>query len=1226
MRFRLSNLARWLTAMAGGSLILSSLAPLNSLPAQAVSADVVISQVYGGGGNAGATLTNDFIELFNRGTAPVNITGWTVQYASTAGSTWAATNLSGTIPAGGYYLVQEAAGTGGTVALPTPDATGSIAMSGTNAKVALVINSTLLTCGATAGNCFPNTDIRDFVGYGSANNFEGSGAAPVLSNTTAALRGGGGCTDTDSNAADFTSPAPTPRNSASPVNICGTPTNTPVVTNTPSVTNTPGTPVVTSTPTNTPAALLIRDVQGAQHTSPYLNQVVSGVTGIVTAKRLDSPSAATNNIGFYIQDPNPDTDEKTSEGIFIFTTTDIPSVQVGHSVTVSGTVREFRAGTANLSVTQIQANVAGIQVNSTGNAVPTPVVLGTGGRAIPNLVISNDNPTNNVEDVVGVNFDPAEDGLDFFESLEGMRVQINNGAVVGPTASFGELELLADGGAGAFGTRTPRGGILYSGYADGHPERIFLDDQILRPVGSDPAVLPNAHVGDTVPMAIGVIDYSFSNYKVQLETVPAIVSGNLQREQTAQQGTHELAVAGFNVENLDPGDVALFPQLATIIVNNLRSPDILSIEEVQDNNGATGGTGSPVTAADVTLNTLINAITTAGGPTYVYRQIDPVAHQDGGEPGGNIRVAFLYNPARVSFVDRPGGTSTAAATVVNNSGVPQLSFSPGRIDPTNSAWSASRKPLAGEFVFNGSTVFVIANHFNSKGGDQSLMGRFQPPTRSSETQRAQQATLVNGFVGDILAISPNANVIVAGDINDFDFSNTLNILRTGTANGNGSVELTNLYDLLAPSERYSYVFEGNSQVLDHILVSANLFNTTNPQYDVVHVNAEFADQVSDHDPSVARFTLNPPATATPTLTPTSTPTETPTPTSTPTETATPTSTPTNIPTETPSPTSTPTMTSTPTHTPTVTSTPTSTATATPVGGSFALRGFVALGAEKTQLFARGQVVSGNVGTNQSLPCSGPSDQCPEVILGPGAQMPAGSSLVGDTLLLRPQSQAANVVFNEKLGQGAVTGTSTSPITLPLLTIPSITPCTLGNANITVGGLQSLSITPGVYKEIEVRAGGTLTLQGGAYCVKSINLQPGAKLLFTGPSQVTVMEELDTAARVTVGPAPSAPTLSARDIVIRVAGVDNRNHGRGDDHRFGSQRAGDDDDEREDDEDRGRRHSSRAVDIGAHSVVKANILASSGEIRLGSHTNATGAFIGERVRAGVRATLTLDSAF
>lgn len=196
--------------------------PESSAPPQFLtgSPDIVISQLYGGGGNSGGQFTHDFVELFNRSASSVSITGWTVQYASATGNSWAAASLSGTIPAGGYYLVQLAAGSGTAAALPTPDATGTMNMSGTTGKVALVSSQTLLRCGSGTA-CLPSAAIRDLVGFGSsADSFEGSGATPTLSNTTAGFRAGRGCTDTDSNAADFTTAAPAPRNSASAHNVC----------------------------------------------------------------------------------------------------------------------------------------------------------------------------------------------------------------------------------------------------------------------------------------------------------------------------------------------------------------------------------------------------------------------------------------------------------------------------------------------------------------------------------------------------------------------------------------------------------------------------------------------------------------------------------------------------------------------------------------------------------------------------------------------------------------------------------------------------------------------------------------------------------------------------------------------------------------------------------------------------------------------------------------------
>jgi len=201
--------------LALGALVaLGVVFALVASPVHAASSDLVISQVYGGGGNTGAVYKNDFIEIFNRGTSPVNVTGWSVQYASATGSSWSVTTLSGTIPAGGYYLVQEAAGSGGTTDLPTPDASGSIAMSASAGKVALVNGTTALT-----GTCPGSGSYVDLVGYGSANCFE-TAAMAALSNTTAGLRAGAGCTETDDNSSDFSTGAPTPRNSASPANPC----------------------------------------------------------------------------------------------------------------------------------------------------------------------------------------------------------------------------------------------------------------------------------------------------------------------------------------------------------------------------------------------------------------------------------------------------------------------------------------------------------------------------------------------------------------------------------------------------------------------------------------------------------------------------------------------------------------------------------------------------------------------------------------------------------------------------------------------------------------------------------------------------------------------------------------------------------------------------------------------------------------------------------------------
>ncbi|HWO00570.1 MAG TPA: C25 family cysteine peptidase [Blastocatellia bacterium] len=575
-----------------------------------------------------------------------------------------------------------------------------------------------------------------------------------------------------------------------------------------------------------PAASRIHDIQGASHTSLYLGFTVSNIPGIVTALRTN---------GFFMQDPLPDSNDATSEGIFVFTSS-APMVAVGDAVSVSGAVAEF-GSSPNLTNTEIGSPTT--VVTSTGNVLPAPTVIGTGGRIPPTTIIDDDS-----SGTVGSGpFDPDNDGIDFYESLEGMRIQVNNAVAVGPRTSANEIAVIGDNGANA-SVRTSRGGIVIRAN-DFNPERIIIDDTLL--AGSTPAV----NVGDTFTTpVVGIMDYSGGNFRLLTTSALTAVSGGLMQESTIPQGTNEVAIATFNVENLDPSDGATkFNTLASLIVNNLKSPDIICVEEVQDNDGpANSGTVD----ASVTYGMLISAVQAAGGPTYQVRQINPVNNQDGGEPSGNIRQIFMFRTDRgVAFIDRPGGGSIIATTVVSGGSGPELSSSPGRIDPANPAFNNSRKPLAGEFTFNGHKLFLIGNHFNSKGGDDPLYGRNQPPIRSSETARIQQAQIVNNFVDSILALDANADIVVLGDLNDFEFSTAINTLKGGV--------LTPLIESLPQNERYSYNFEGNAQVLDHIMASNNLFNNVPFVYDVVHINSEFAVQSSDHDPSVARFTSAPTA-------------------------------------------------------------------------------------------------------------------------------------------------------------------------------------------------------------------------------------------------------------------------------------------------------------------------------------------------------------------------------
>jgi len=412
--------------------------------------------------------------------------------------------------------------------------------------------------------------------------------------------------------------------------------------------------------------------------------------------------------------------------------------------------------------------------------------------------------------------------------------------VVGPSNDFGEQYV----------TTKPSQAATIRGGAELLAENVIPSGrlEVVPANGSNPGV----DVGDVFSGAtIGPVDYSrFGGYTIAATTLGTVRKANLPRVVATAQSAKQLAVATYNVENLAPSDPdSKYQRLAEGVVTNLAKPDIVAVEEVQDD---TGDTDDGTVTAGQTLTKLTNAVVAAGGPRYDWREIDPVNDQDGGEPGGNIRVVFLFNPARVSFVARGGSSvnrSVTGTSVVKSHGDAALTLSPGRIDPTNPVWTTSRKPLAGEFTFRGNTVLVIANHFNSKGGDQSADGRFQFPAQSSAVQRAGQAQVVHDFVERILGVDRKANVVVLGDLNDYQFSPALSALRTGAADGSGPSILDDLISTLPVNQRYTYVFNGVSQVLDHILVTRGLGDV---QYQVVHVNAEYHDQASDHDPQVVR--------------------------------------------------------------------------------------------------------------------------------------------------------------------------------------------------------------------------------------------------------------------------------------------------------------------------------------------------------------------------------------
>jgi len=590
----------------------------------------------------------------------------------------------------------------------------------------------------------------------------------------------------------------------------------------------PDTPTVEPTDeTPMPEVDAIHKIQGANHFSPMEGETVTDVAGVVTVLRSD---------GFYMQSTEPDDDPATSEGIFI-ETDGVPTVKVGDAVLVSGIVKEKApggSGTDNLTQTLIDDVT--VEVVSSGNGLPAPTVVGEGGRMPPTQVIDNDS---NGYVSAKTPFDPDEDGLDFYESMEGMLIQINDALVVGPTNAYKEIVVVGDMGAHA-DVLSELGGLVIQA-DDFNPERIVLDDLLVE--------LPYVDMGDyaTEPV-IGVVDFDYGNFKILPFESVHFTSGGLSQEVATDPGDADvLRIADYNVENFSTNEPERVAKLADQIVNLMLSPDIIALQEIQDNNGAPNMDG---VAADQTYQAIIDAVVSLGGPTYGYVNIDPKAGNDGGISGGNIRNGYLYRlDSGLTLVDAPHGDAVTPVGILVQDGKPMLSLNPGRIDPENRAFDQSRKPIVVQFLYKGESLFLINNHFNSKGGDMPLFGKVQPPRLETEAQRVQQAQVVFDFVSALLAVDPTARVIVLGDLNDFQFSPPLAVLKTDGL-------LTDLVETLPVEERYTYVYDGNSQVLDHIMVSESLLSALS-EFNILHINSgyDIEQRFSDHEISLATFAI-----------------------------------------------------------------------------------------------------------------------------------------------------------------------------------------------------------------------------------------------------------------------------------------------------------------------------------------------------------------------------------
>jgi predicted extracellular nuclease len=892
-----------------------------------------ISQVYGGGGNSGALYKNDFIELYNYGSTAIDLTGWSVQYASASGSVWQVTPLGGTLLPGHYYLIQEAPGSGGATALPTPDATGTIAMSATSGKVALAESTTAFSGTSPSG-------VIDFVGYGAAAAYEGSAAAPTLTNTTADSRIAP-ATDTNNNAADFASGAPNPHNSAFGQNPTvsvsdaavaegdsGSTTLTFTVTRsdtstafsvdyatadgtataadgdyvaaTGALTFAAGGPAtqtisvtvngdakveadetLTLTLSNlvnatgdtaisnaTATGTILNDdvtltpiytIQGAGDTSPLVGQTVT-TQGVVTA--IDTNGGESSR-GFYIQDATGDGNSATSDAIFVYLPNGtLPTV--GDLVKVTGTVQDYKSSSAYLdseTLTEI-SGVASIADLGVGPAI-APVQIGGVGGLTP--------PTSDMQA-----------GVAFWESLESMKVTLVAPTAVSATdSSYLETYVVVQGADGqpytnsmnADGSLTVTGGATDYGNTDVvggdfNPEAIQIDvDSGMLPGFAKPVVDTGAQFSDVT----GIVSYAYGVYQVLATQAYSVTQqSTLQKQTTTLTGdAAHLTVASYNLENLAPTDTARIAAHASEIFNNLGAPDVVALQEIQDNDGAAV---SSVTSASDTLQALVddlNALAAAAGGGAHYSYIDnpylnnnSTGTANGGAPGGNIRNAYIYRDDRVSFVDGSLQTIGADGSALTSADPSQLS------DPNNPFYD-SRPSLVATFSFNGQDVTVIDNHFSSKGGSGVLEGTDPTPLDAYEDKRAAQAQAVNTYVDNLLAANPDAKIVVAGDLNDFQFEEPLKVLEgvatvsgytgsntpgvTGTYTEGGTQVLTDLTTTLPAREQYDYNFDGSAEDLDHILVSDSL--AAKAQFDVVHINSEFSNQTSDHDPLVTRLTI-----------------------------------------------------------------------------------------------------------------------------------------------------------------------------------------------------------------------------------------------------------------------------------------------------------------------------------------------------------------------------------
>ena len=520
---------------------------------------------------------------------------------------------------------------------------------------------------------------------------------------------------------------------------------------------------------------------------------------------------------FYLQNTTGDTDLKTSEAVHVFINSkNVENFQysVGDKIEITATIYEQMASTG-LGRTSLR-EVSKIKVLSQNNLLPEEIHIGAKGRKIPTHHISTYHGNLNNKKELSLT-----DAIDFYESLESMRIKFSNPRVLGfrggredliNTKPKGYLNLyfVADGNTSHKST-TSGGGIILN--KQHNPDILtIITNKISR--GINPSVVFN--IGDIVQGDISAILsyeknlFGDGSYTVlipekqdALENFVSrgVIPVNKRPKSKLTPDKDHITIATYNVENLSGNQYDRLRIMGSSIATNLNCPDILNLVEVQDSNGTDfGGTST----AQSTLEGLIAKIPCPGS-NYQPINIDPISHNEGGQPGGNIRVAMIYNANRVTFTPR-GNAGALSENRLERDG--SLRHNPGRIFPNSDAFKRTRRSLIAEFEFRGEKIFVIGNHFNSKLGDSSMWSSMQPPVLNSEVRRNALAQQINKFVSNMLRRIPKAKVIVLGDFNASYDETSMRALE-----GNILKNLINYKNLIPKNARYTSNYNVPSRLL-----------------------------------------------------------------------------------------------------------------------------------------------------------------------------------------------------------------------------------------------------------------------------------------------------------------------------------------------------------------------------------------------------------------------------